>query len=431
MSEETSKSLSRSWRNRIVAGTAIAGMLVAGGALPAAHAATSHAGTSITLWAPYSGPDRDAFISLVSGFNSSQSAVQVNYDQQSFTSYAQKLTTALSAGKGPDMWVTDNTGMTTFAEQGVLQPLEKSVKSFKTLTASNYATNLYNGGKYNGHLYALPLDVLPTTLYYNKALFRKAGLNPNKPPVQDLKTFLAAAKKMTKGGHYGFLVSPIWPQPFIYQSVIAQFGGKVFDVKSQKAVVNSKAGVQALKVMRDMIFTQKISPANAAIDQDIKMMGNGTVGMILDGPWQYTNPALTALGSNLGYAVMPKWGSKKAVFLGTHYLVTYSKGATAAKTKAALQFASYFETHSVAMAKAGDTPAYKPVFKTKAFKALKFQKVLSSSVKYGVLSPNFPRYRDNFLYDAITSVLTGKTQDIKGALTTAADKMTQAAKGSG
>jgi len=35
---------------------------------------------------------------------------------------------------------------------------------------------------YNGKLYALPFDTDARVLYYNKKLFKEAGLDPNKPP---------------------------------------------------------------------------------------------------------------------------------------------------------------------------------------------------------------------------------------------------------
>jgi multiple sugar transport system substrate-binding protein len=408
----------------------IAATMVVGGTVLPSHAAPAHAPVSLSLWGPFSGPDGPAMQNLVNAFNKSQSAVTVNYDRQAETNYDATLATAISGHKAPDMFVDDgNDALSGFAAAHVITPLDGQYNKFKSLTKGNYASSIWKGGVYGGKVYGIPLDVLPLTFYYNKKVFSKNHLNPNKPPTNE-KQFLADAKKMTHGGTYGFVVPPGWPEQFIFPTLLAQFGGQEMNVKAKKGTVNSKAGMKALQLLHNFIYKYKISPKNAAQDQDIHMLPNGTVGMIADGPWEYT--ALhQALGKNLGVAAVPQWGTKRKVFLGTAYLSVYS--GSSSKVHAAMTFMNYFQQHSIQWAKTGDLPAYKPVFKTKAFKALSFEKTISGMEKYGVISPQFPSYGakvGTYIYTNIQPCLLGK-KSVKSALNAAASQMTKAAQGGG
>ena len=64
------------------------------------------------------------------------------------------------------------------ALQGGVTPISKYVKSSETSKWLNTSENVYKGA-----LYAMPLYVIGVPLVWNKKLFKKAGLNPNKAPT--------------------------------------------------------------------------------------------------------------------------------------------------------------------------------------------------------------------------------------------------------
>ena len=51
------------------------------------------------------------------------------------------------------------------------------------ISLSGFGATVRNTVVYNGHIYAIPADFDPMVMYYNKDMFRKAGLDPNKPPT--------------------------------------------------------------------------------------------------------------------------------------------------------------------------------------------------------------------------------------------------------
>jgi len=415
-------------RRSLLAGAVAAGCVLATG-LPAAHAAPvaqrSAAPTTLTFWNGFSGPDGAVMKQIVNSFNASQKNYQINMTIIPQTNYGGALTTAIGAHKAPNILVVDDVAMATYASANILTPISQGATTVG-LTSDKFFPSLWQGGNYNGTQYAIPMDALPLTFYWNKKVFRANGLNPNTPPTNEA-TFLADAQKMTHGGTYGFVVPPDWPEPFLFPTLLAQFGGQEMDVANKKLLWNSPAGVSALNLLHDWIYKYKISPEKTAVDYDISALSSGKAGMIIDGPWQYT--ALSkALGSDLGVAAVPQWGTRPGVFLGQHYFALYkSTGADPNLTKGALTFMKYFEDNSILWAKAGDLPAYRPTLSSSAFMSLPYEVAIAKSLPYGYLNPKFPNYGavTTALYPQIIKALLGQ-QAPKAALDYATTQGTKA-----
>ncbi|MBV9282079.1 MAG: extracellular solute-binding protein [Chloroflexi bacterium] len=408
---------------RVLGVLAVCAMLAGGGVLSKAHAAPAHA-VSITLWSGLSGPDQTGFKQIVDGFNSSQSAVNVSYDQNASSGYGTKLAAALSASKAPNVWTLDSAGSATYMSQGQMTPVDSLIAKSKILKPSNFAKTNWNAYRFKGKQLMIPLDVVPLMMYYNKSLLKKAGLNA--PVVSGgLSKVVAAAKKLTKGSsQYGMVIPTDWPMQFLWPTMLAQYGGKAFDTKANKSLVNSKAGVQALTTLRDLIYKYHLGPEKYAVDQDIKMLANGSAAQIFDGSWQLTNSTLTTLGSNFGVSVVPQFGPQRKVFIGDTGFALYKKNSSA-QNAAAIKFIEYYETHSIDMAKVGDVPVYKPVIASSAFKKLGGVVEAAKQLKYGVYNPPIPNYVDTYLYDdALWPILRGQSSDIQGALNKAAAAIT-------
>ena len=430
-STRATRERSRKLRAFALGAIALGSTVIASG-LPTAQAAHRSASpTNLTFWVPFSGPDGAAMKNIVQQFNMSHKDVQINMTINPNGNYSGALTTAISAHKAPNMFVVDDVAMATYAAANILTPIQQAASSVAGLSASQFYSSLWQGGSYNGTQYAIPMDALPLTLYWNKAVFKASGLNPNTAPTNEAQ-FLADAKKMTHGSTYGFVVPPDWPEPFLWTTLLTQFGGQEMDVANKKVLFNSAAGVSALQLLHDWIYKYKISPEKTPVDYDIKAISSGRAGMIVDGPWQYTALHAT-LGSNLGVASVPQWGTKPGVFLGQHYFALYkTTGQNAAMTKSALAFVKYFEDNSIQWAKAGDLPVYKPALDSSAFKSLAYEVALAKSLPYGYLNPKFPNYNNvtTALYPQIIQSLLGK-KDPKTALDYATQQGTRAVQSSG
>jgi multiple sugar transport system substrate-binding protein len=377
----------------------------------------------LTVWSGLSGPDQTGMLAVVDSFNKSQSAVQVNYRTAPFTNYSQELTTALSAGTGPNLWTDNAASDLANITQGQQTPFDSYIKNDKVLNKKNFPSSLWKYYQYQGKQYEIPLYAVPLMMYYNKAVLKKAGYKS--PVIKPASAVLAAAKKMSKNGQYGMVIPQTWPMQFVWPSILAQFGGKPFDAKTKTSLVNSKAAVQALTYMKNLIFKYHTSPAQYAQDEDLKLLPQGQAAQIFDGIWEYTNQSLQTLGKNFGVSQVPQWGPKYKVFIGDLGWVLYKKN-TSTEDKAAVTFVDYYQTHSTDMAKVGDVPVYNPVLNGKNF-AKKYPAAAAAEkeLKYGVYSVKFPNYDDSYLYDdALWPVIQGKSTTIKADLDKAAAAIT-------
>lgn len=103
---------------------------------------------------------------------------------------------AQASGSGfPDLMTLDNPYFSYLASKSILMPLDTMIAKSSVIKVANY----YPGPKatvtYNGKIYGIPFITNTLVLFYNKTLFKKAGLDPNKPP-KTWDELYAYAKKL-------------------------------------------------------------------------------------------------------------------------------------------------------------------------------------------------------------------------------------------
>ncbi|GHO89814.1 ABC transporter substrate-binding protein [Dictyobacter formicarum] len=130
---------------------------------------------------------------LVHTFNKTQPGFTVNPQRQGDTS---KFLSTVSAGNPPDVYMVP-TGPIQLAVQGALMPLDNYVKDSKVIKQSDFWPGAWATCTYHGHIYCIPYVYDSFALFWNKDLFKAAGLDPNKPPTTwaELETY---TQKLTK-----------------------------------------------------------------------------------------------------------------------------------------------------------------------------------------------------------------------------------------
>jgi multiple sugar transport system substrate-binding protein len=140
---------------------------------------------------------------LVDRFNATHKNLKVILTPVQDTQYVTKLATAIRAGSPPDLVGIDDINSQLFIYHKVftdLTPLVNALPDKDKLSPG--ALNLTTE---NGHYYGTPYVADMSVLWYNKTLFRRAGLDPDKPPGSYAE-ILSDARKITALGHgiYGF-----------------------------------------------------------------------------------------------------------------------------------------------------------------------------------------------------------------------------------
>ncbi len=192
----------------------IAGKAVRWGALLVALAATpAHAATDIAWWHAMSGELGRQLERLASGFNASQSDYRVVPTYKG--NYTETVTASIFASRSHTqpaiVQVNEIATATMMAAKGAVYPVFELMRDeAETFSPDAYlpaVTGYYTD--IAGNMLSFPFNSSTPILYYNKTLFRAAGLDPDRPPKTWPELGAAARRLMSAGAICGFTTA--WP----------------------------------------------------------------------------------------------------------------------------------------------------------------------------------------------------------------------------
>jgi multiple sugar transport system substrate-binding protein len=140
---------------------------------------------------------------LVAAFNASHKNLKVVLHLTPPNDDTSQLATAIRAGSVPDVVGLNDIDVPTFSHEHALMDITPYVNALP------YKAALSPGhlklATINGHYYGLPYLADLSVLWYNKKLFKEAGLNPDTPPTNYAQIVADSAKISALGhGIYGF-----------------------------------------------------------------------------------------------------------------------------------------------------------------------------------------------------------------------------------
>jgi multiple sugar transport system substrate-binding protein len=244
----------------------------------------------------------DRFIEQIDKFNAEHTGIKAAYVLQQ--GMEQKLLTAIVGGGVPDVLIWDRFQTSLYAPKGALMAVDSFV-SKDGLDLNIFYEEAVEEMRYNGNLYGLPFVVDNRALFYNKELFREAGLDPERPP-QTWDELEAAAIKLTKweGGKLtraGFALNDVG----LFNTWILQAGGDMLTEDLQNTAFNSPAGLAVLQYWDKLLNKSKVYAvgfaSNLAEGEDPFVTGK--IAIKWDGPWAIST--LERYAETLDYGVAP------------------------------------------------------------------------------------------------------------------------------
>jgi len=270
---------------RALAITAAAALTVTG--LTACSSGSSGASDpkTLTYWASNQGTslqnDKEVLTPVLEKFTK-ETGIKVNLQVIGWNDLQTKIQTAVSSSQGPDVVNIGNTWATSLQATGAFQEFGDS--EMKAIGGADKfgKVALSTGGAPGKTVTSVPLYGLAYGLYYNKAMFKDAGLEA--PTTWEDLT--ADAKKLTTGGKYGFTIAGGSYTENAHFAFItsAQNGGEWFD-KDGKPTFTDPANVDGIKRYLDLMQTDKaVNTSNAQYDngtQAVSDFANGKAAMML------------------------------------------------------------------------------------------------------------------------------------------------------
>ncbi|HEY3783111.1 MAG TPA: ABC transporter substrate-binding protein [Fimbriimonadaceae bacterium] len=202
----------------------------------------------VQYWEKWTKFERDAMGVVVDQYNRTQGkAKNIYVDYLPVSGIEDKTLIAASGGNPPDISGLASTDIASFADDQALNNLDDLCKQYG-IKESDYVPIYWQEVFYRNHVYALPTTPACMALHYNKAEFRAAGLDPDKPP-QTIDELNADADKLTikgdNGGYKQMGFAPSEPGWWNYGWGFF-FGGSLWDGKD-KITCNSPENVRAFE----------------------------------------------------------------------------------------------------------------------------------------------------------------------------------------
>ncbi|GGK94978.1 ABC transporter substrate-binding protein [Mangrovihabitans endophyticus] len=198
---------------------------------------------------------------------------------------------AITAGNTPCLvFNTAPAAVPAFRKQGGLVDLSKTFDDGEKYITGRSGTGADGFRSTDGDLYQLPWKTNPFMLYYNKTVFQKAGLDPEKPQLKTYADVLAAAKAVKDAGAADVAIYPPATSDYtnmlfdFYPFYLANSDGTQF-IKDGKATFTNAQGMETLQFWQTL-YAQGYSSAEAySGDMWAGPFADGVAAMGVAGPW--------------------------------------------------------------------------------------------------------------------------------------------------
>jgi sn-glycerol 3-phosphate transport system substrate-binding protein len=349
--------------SRILLSSVAAAALLAG-----AHSAAAQ--TEIQWWHAMGGALGEAVAAMTDQFNKSQSEYKVNAVFKG--SYPETLTAAVAAFRakqGPAIVQVFEVGTATMmAAKGAVYPVYQLMadakepfdpKAFVGPVYGYYSTT-------DGKLLSMPFNSSTPVFYWNKELFQKAGLDPNKPPKTWAEVGDAAKKLVDSGAKCG--LTSEWETWILLENFGAWhdlpfstkgngFGGLDTELK-----FNDAPRVKLISMLAEWTKDKRFVYGGRE-GKPTAMMNSGDCGMELASSGTASQLFKSLKPENVGIAMMPYMPDVKAqpqnsIIGGATLWVL--RGRPEAEYKGAAKFLSFVSSPAVAAKWHQDT-GYVPI----------------------------------------------------------------------
>jgi multiple sugar transport system substrate-binding protein len=343
------------------------GMAFAGGGSQSSRGGQQAAGkTKVVMYTWWADAERAMGEALIADFEKAHPNIAVEQNYVAYNDYHSKINTMIASGSAPDVMYLNEFLINEWGEKGVTEDLYPHYRSAGIDPKTYYVGSaLYITG---GKLWGVNVTSTTIVLYYNKQMFRDAGITP--PPESaaspwSWEQYTAAAKKLTKdalgktpndaGFNYSNLVQygTVMPTSWIYVLPLLYAGGTSVANNAGTALeITSAAGIRVIQNIANLAAVDRVAPTVAMTNTNTvfsslpAMLMNGQLGMFIGGTFQFSDfanegydvgiaqiPSMSGKGNNMvwssGYTL--RKGASKEAFDLFAYLVDFNNWVTASK----------------------------------------------------------------------------------------------------
>ncbi|MBZ5750988.1 ABC transporter substrate-binding protein [Metabacillus rhizolycopersici] len=256
-----------------------------------------------------------AYEELVVAFEAAHPNIKINMQSIHWAhEYELRLRTELAAGNHPDIMAIDSPNLALYANAGFLLSIDSYMKEEGNI--DDIPEQTLNGLTFESEILLAPIVESSIALYYNKHLFKEAGIpypseDPNKSMTWD--QVLEIAKKISnpEKGIYGIDPAQGFSEgegpAYFKMPILWQFGADVLspDGTTADGYLNSEEALEALQFYQDLYFKHRV----ATVELPPASFETGRLAMTILGSWHLSELQSVPdfdLGEDFGVAPLPK-----------------------------------------------------------------------------------------------------------------------------
>ncbi|MFA6244841.1 MAG: sugar ABC transporter substrate-binding protein [Candidatus Hydrogenedentales bacterium] len=158
---------------------------------------------------------------------------------------------SLAAGVGaPDISQLQRREVPRYSRTGRLADLTDWVAPYR----NEFPESLWKDCMFEGRIYGIPWDIGPCAVFYKRSLFTRYGVDPDS--IETWDDFIVAGQQIVErsGGRTKMLFHPSGSQEVLFEMLIRQAGGQVFDDDGRIAI-NSPETAKVLRILQRFVET--------------------------------------------------------------------------------------------------------------------------------------------------------------------------------
>jgi multiple sugar transport system substrate-binding protein len=416
---------------RIFGALLVLACLVPSLAAGSARAQRAHASVMLTFWTPLSGPlERSLLVPYFHQFEKSHPGITVKFVVVPGDNNFIKYTTAMAAGRGPDVVLTWSYNPPTpeWAANSFIQPLDPWFTQLH-ISQGKWLPWVWKMQYFHGRIWGLVQEYDTLLFVWNKDAFKKAGLDPNRPP-RTIAELDAYAKKLTRFDSKGNLVQAgfvpwqnnqgsyemrLWP---------TMFGGSIYDQAHGKYTFDTPANLRAFawmgKYAKMLGGAEKVNGFLGKFTGNADPIYKGQVAMEVVGDWfppVYYKP-YAPNSFHYGVGAIP---TAPGVPYGSNIVIgsdTYLLSAASKHPREAAQLMLYMMTSAPVLAwcigEANVPPTREAAFSQRYVSDVPYMSVAVETARMALKDPRVLNpFPSSSIYDYVSTQETNAEQQIE------------------
>jgi multiple sugar transport system substrate-binding protein len=250
-------------------------------------------------------------------FNKTHDDIKIDYRMIPFDEIVNATLRAFAVGQAPDIVSFDNPDFPLFSSRGAMLDLTDRIAASDVIDADVYFEGPMNSVKWDGRIYGVPKYANTIALYYNKDMFKAAGIaNPPEtwdevaeiaPKLADPSKNIYAITWSARAGEEG---------TFQFLPIIQMSGGDYTHV-------NTEGAARVLGIQKDLIDKGYVSHDVLSLGQSdsTATFNSGNAAMAISGDWEI-NRMLKDAKFDWGLALLPtveKGGDRSSALGGFNW----------------------------------------------------------------------------------------------------------------